>query len=312
MDRFTHIRLIGAFLALQVLAFGVTGTALAAPKVVATVPPIHSLIAGVMEGIGEPVLLLPGGASPHTHALRPSQARLLNDADVVFWVGAALETFLKAPLAAYSQASDIVTLSSAPGVETLQIRKAGAIDNAGTGGDDHDQSLDPHIWLSVANGAAIVDAAVNAISVRDPDNGTAYAANGAVLHARLNRLADELTAQLAPVRDRPYVVFHDAYQYLEREHDLNIVGSITVDPEQRPGARRLAGLRNRIADLQGACVFSEPQFPPDLVRTIVDGTGAKSGELDPMGTGLTPGPDLYFELMRRLAASLVGCLAETD
>ena len=306
MVRFTHRR-AGAFLGLQVLACGLAGAALAAPKVVATVPPIHSLIAGVMEGIGAPALLLPGGASPHTHSLRPSQARALNEADVVFWVGAALETFLKAPLAAYSQAADIVTLSNAPGVETLPLRKAGVID-AVSPDDEAGGALDPHIWLSVANAAAIVDAAVGAVSARDPDNAAAYAANGDALHERLGHLAAELAAHLAPVRNRPYVVFHDAYQYMEREHDLNIVGSITVDPEQRPGARRLAELRNRITDVQAVCVFSEPQFRPELVMTIVDGTDARMDELDPVGAGRTPGPDLYFDMMRHMAASLADCL----
>ena len=166
-----------------------------------------------------------------------------------------------------------------------------------------------HLWLDPHNATAMVAAIVAALDAADPAHAAIYDANGQQLAARLEQLDRALEARLAAVGERPFVVFHDGYQYLEQRYGLNAVGSITVDPQRRPGAQRLRELRAKVEQLQVACVFAEPQFEPALVDTVIEGTGAKKGVLDPLGAGLAAGPQHYFELLNRLADALVDCLA---
>ena len=166
-----------------------------------------------------------------------------------------------------------------------------------------------HMWLDPANARAWTAAIVDALVAADPANAEAYAANGDALAARLDDLTAELEAGLAPVRDRPFVVFHDAYQYMESRFGLTVAGSITVGPHIQPGADRVAEIQHRVRDLGVVCIFSEPQFPPRFIDVIAEGVEVDTGVLDPLGTDLADGPDLYFELMRRNAEVLVDCLS---
>lgn len=337
------------FIVCLILTFGVGAAqslAIAEPRVVVSLKPVHSLVAGVMgdtAGSGEPRLLIPGAASPHAYSLRPSDAKALSEADLVFWIGPGLETFLERPLRSLAGGSRVVTLSEAPGVALLETRAGGAWGahdeahgeehdgqeddghasaEAGTAPDKHDEHDDEgdepahrhaehnlHIWLDPDNAVAIVRAAVAALSEVDPDRAAAYANNGAALVDRLQALDRDLASDLAAVRDTPFVVFHDAYPYFERHYGLNAVGSIAVSPERTPGARRLSEIRAKLKGLEAACVFSEPQFTPRIVDTVIEGTSARHGVLDPLGTDLPAGPDAYFALMRGLAKSLRDCLA---
>ena len=158
------------------------------------------------------------------------------------------------------------------------------------------------------NAAKMVATIARELSEHDSANAARYQANAAALTERLTALDAELKTTLAPVKDRPFVVFHDAYHYLEERYGLNAVGAITVSPDQRPSAQRLSQLRAKISSLDAACVFAEPQFEPTLVATVVEKTPAKRGTLDPLGASLDDGPELYFTLMRGMAASLVSCL----
>ncbi len=280
------------------------------PAVVASIKPIHSLVAGVMAGVAEPELLIAGAGSPHSYALRPSQAQALARADVVFWVGEGLEGFLARPLASLSGDAAVVALGTAPGLHQLPTREGGLWEEA----DGHDQGhgqVDPHLWLDPRNAEAMVGAIAVALSEADPARAATYQANAAKVDADLADLDAELAARLAPVRDRPFVVFHDGYHHLEERYGLNAIGSITVDPLRRPGAGRLSAIRAKLTALDVACVFAEPQFRPALVDTVVEGTGARTGVLDPLGADLDPGPDQYVRLMDGLADALVGCLGRT-
>lgn len=301
-----------------------------APKVFVTVKPVHALVAGVMQGVGEPYLLLKGGESPHSYTLKPSDARALSEAQLVFWVGEALETFLEHPLETLGKQARIIELAEARGIETLEGREGGAWEShAAAHGHDHKHShdhkhdkkhshdhkhehahdgIDGHLWLDPHNAEAIVTVAAEALAEIDPANAAAYRANAQKMVARIEALDSELKAQLAPVKDRPYIVFHDAYQYFEAHYGLKAVGSITLSPERQPSAQRLREIRKRLSDSGAACVFSEPQFRPALVDVVIEGSKAKRGELDPIGAALPAGPDAYFEVMRGLATSLRGCL----
>lgn len=288
-----------------------------APGVVVSVKPLHSLTAAVMQGVGTPHLLVQGAASPHAYAMKPSDARALSQAALVVWVGPELETFLRKPLASLSGPARDLRLAQAPGVKLHETREGGAWDDHSHGhghGHDHGHAHDHggpdgHIWLDPTNAKAIAAAVAAALTRVDPTNAATYAANLAALTARLDALDAEIAAMLAPVKDRPYIVFHDAYQYLERRYGLNAAGAITVSPEVRPGAARLSALRARIAKAGAVCVFAEPQFEPTLVRTLVEGTKARTGTLDPEGAAIPDGPDLYFTLLRFNAKALVDCLS---
>ena len=297
-----------------IVLFLALSSARAGPNVVVSVLPIHSLVASVMQGIASPILLLQGGASPHTYALKPSDARDLQNADAIFWIGEGLESFLAKPIEALPRSARIVALSRVPGVRLLSIREGGVwVENAADRYADHQElatgTYDPHIWLDPANAAAIVVTAVAVLSSIDQANADPYRANGAKVLRRIEQFEEKLHRHLASVKKRPYVVFHDAYQYFEKPFGMNAVGAISISPERIPGAKRLAALRGRLSKLDAACIFSEPQFKPAIVATVAEGTSARSGVLDPIGTNLVPGPDAYFRLMENLAVSLRTCLA---
>ncbi len=296
------------------------------PRVVASVPPIHSLVASVMAGVGDPVLLIPGAASPHTFSLRPSDARNLAGADIVVWVGPALETSLRGVLATLAGRAHLVTLSETPGVELLAVREGGtwgdddhgheqhgrdtpAHENSGHGDDHAAMEIDGHIWLSTGNARVIVETVAAELIEHDPLNAAAYEANRDAALQRLDDLTARLRASLAPVSERPFVVLHDGYQYFERQFGLNGIGAISVSPEIRPGARRLVELREHVRALNARCIFAEPQLNASLVRTVAEGTGARIGILDPIGATLKPGPALYPRLLENLAAGFNDCLA---
>ena len=305
------------------------------PAVVASIKPVHSLLSAVMQGVGEPLLLVRGAASPHTYALKPSDARALSNADLVFWVGPELEGFLEKPLKANAKKARSIALMEVPDMVLLDAREGGAWethdhethdhgdheDHGDHGHDhkdehahnhDHDHGHDhgevnTHIWLNPANAKRIIATAAEALSAKDPANATTYRTNADRASQRIDVLDAELKAKLAPVVSKPFVVFHDAYHYYEAHYGLNGVGAITVNPERRPSAKRLSEIRAKITELGAVCVFAEPQFEPALVDTIIEGTKARKGVLDPEGADIPDGPDLYPTLMADIAAALTGC-----
>lgn len=306
-----------------------SASAATAPKVVASINPIHSLVAGVMDGVGMPTLLIQGGASPHTVALRPSDARALRQADLIFWVGDDMETFMPKALEARGSGKSSVRLSRVKGTRLLKVRSGGAWETHDHGDehhhdahggkekhtghaekdhDDHAGEHDLHLWLDPANAKAMVRAIATALVKADAANAARYRANAEIVSARLDALDAELRNRLAPVRKTPFVVFHDAYQYFERRYGLNAVGSVTLSPEVRPGAKRLHEIRSKLLRSKAACIFSEPQFESKLVATVVRGTEARTGLLDPVGADLPQGPMAYDMLMRNLAGSMIACL----
>ncbi|HYD30843.1 MAG TPA: zinc ABC transporter substrate-binding protein [Azospirillaceae bacterium] len=282
------------------------------PRVVASIKPVHALVAGVMAGVGTPEVVVSGAASPHFYSLKPSDAARLDKAQVVFWMGEGLETYLAKPLSALAARAQVVELMETSGLKTLPTRVGGTWkQDEDEDESDHDrhERIDAHLWLDIGNAQTLVERIAAVLAERDPANADAYRANAETMVRKLDDLDAELAAALTPVKSRPFVVFHDAYQYFETRYGLTAVGAIAVSPEQRPGAKRVRDLRRRIKELGAVCVFAEPQFQPALIDTVVEGTGARTATLDPEGTRLAPGPDFYAALMRGLAASLTGCLA---
>ena len=325
---FKRIILAGAILSLTNISF-----AMADITVVTSIKPVHSLVSGIMRGVGVPSLIIDGAGSPHTYSLKPSQAQQLQDAKLVFWIGDELETFLEGPIENIAQSAAVVKLIDAHGLKKIRFREGGMFDDHGHeehdehdhekhakkehddhGHEEHDEhdhgEFDPHVWLDPVNAKAIVHEIEEALVKADPEHASIYEANANKMMGKLDSLEVELSDQLEPVRGRGYIVFHDAYQYFEQRFDMAAIGSITVSPEVMPGAERLRELRKKISELNATCVFSEPQFEPKLVNTLIDGTGARAGILDPLGASLTKGPDLYFQLLRNMASSFKKCLTD--
>ena len=345
------------------------GSAKADVKVITSIKPVHSLVSAVMGDVASPKLIMEAGESPHTYSLKPSQARDLQNANIVFWMGNDIETFLEKPIKTVAKNATSVRLTETHGLKKLKFREGGLsmimgmkitmimtmINTKKDDHDDHDHDkhakkddhddhdhdkhakkddhddhdhdkhakkddhddhdhhvhgeFDPHVWLDPVNAKALVHEIEEALIKADPKNARKYSANAELLEKQLDELVKEITLELKPVQSKGYIVFHDAYQYFEQRFGMSAIGSITVSPEVMPGAERIAELRDKIRDLSATCVFSEPQFEPKLVKTLVEGTNARTGVLDPIGSAVPSGPQQYFGLIRNMATSLKNCLA---
>lgn len=348
-----------------------SGTALAdVPRVATDIAPVHSLVARVMDGVGEPNLVISQGASPHEYSLRPSEAGALQDADLVFWIGEDLTPWMEDAIGTLAGDAEVIELLDAEGVTKLDFRE-GALFEAHDHGDDHDDHAgeedhgnehddhahedghsdehkehadghdehdehahddhgeehdehahddhddhhdhahgdhDPHAWLSPENAAVWLNAIAAALSAADPENAGTYYANAAAGREELTALSEEVDAVLDPVRGEKFVVFHDAYQYFESAFDFPASGAISLSDASDPSPARIAEIQGRVADEGVTCVLSEPQFNQNLVATVMDGTQANTGVLDPLGSDIEPGPGLYPQLLRNLANALAECL----
>ena len=310
-----------ALLATTILTASMT-TAFADVKVVTSIKPVHSLVAAVMQGVGTPDLIVEGAGSPHTYALKPSQAKQLQEADLVFWMSHDLEAFLEKSIDGIATKAVSVPLMESHGLMTLGFREGGAFDDHGhdehDDHDDHDDhekhdehdhgEVDPHVWLDPENAKAMVHEIEEALAKADPANAATYESNAEAVMAKLDSLVAEIDSELQPVKGRGYIVFHDAYQYFENRFGVSAIGSITVSPEVLPGAERISDLQEKVRSLDATCVFSEPQFEPKLVATVTENTNARTGVLDPLGAAIDKGPNLYFTLIRNMAPSLKNCL----
>ena len=276
-----------------------------APAVLATIKPVHALVAGVMEGVSQPELLIGGGLSEHSYALKPSDAAKIARAKVVFWIGPDLETTLSGPLANLAGDAKVVALEKAPGLRRLRARPGGLWKRKPPAAGP----INPHVWLDPQNAIAMTRAIAAALSAADPADAARYGANAKRQIARLTALDTRLARMLAPVRNRPFIVFHDAYPYFDTRYGLDAIGAVTVEPDRPVGPRRVEQLHEALKSGKAVCIFREPQFSPALIDAVVAGTKARLGVLDPLGADLLPGPDLYPALMERMAHALVQCLA---
>ncbi len=290
----------------------------AAPHVVTSIKPIDDLVRAVMDGVGEPTRLIPPGSSPHTYALKPSERQAAEKADIFIWIGPSVETSLDKVTQVLPKTTIVITLSQQPDMLLLPARSGGDWERkpratphqhaAHADQHQHDTTLDGHIWLAPTNAKVIARTTAEALSTRDPEHAARYQANAERALQRLNTLNEQLKTELTPVQNKPFIVFHDAYQYFEHSFDLRAAGSIMVSADSMASAKRISEMRNKIKTLGATCVFSEPQFEPKLVATLVEGTHARTGVLDPLGAKLPAGMEGYEQLLHKLAGSLADCL----
>ena len=311
-------------------------------KVVTSIKPIHSLVSYIMEGVGSPDLIVDGYNSPHGFSLKPSHAKMLQEADIVIYVGEGLEEFLEKPLDSLAQNAVKFELLKQSGMKKLKFRernifeghddhddhghgkkkkddhddhddhdhdkKAKKEDHDDHGHDDHGHGhgeFDPHIWLDPMNAKIIIKKVTNQLSKLDKDNSSTYKSNSKKALKEIDQLIKTVKSDVN--KDAKVVVFHDAYQYFEKRFDVNIIGALTVNTDVLPGAEQLAEIREVIEHEKVTCVLSEPQFNPDIVKTIANDTNINMGVLDPLGAKLDKGKTLYFNLISNISSSLKNC-----
>ena len=321
-------------------------------KVVASIKPIHSLASYLMDGIGKPDLIVDGYASPHGFALKPSHAKMLQEADIIFWVGEDLENFLEKPLGSIAKKAEKIELLEIKGLTKLKFRERNIFDEHDDHGhddhakkeddhddhdhdkeghkeddhDDHDHDkeghkeddhddhgheghahgeYDPHIWLDPMNAKVILSEMAEHLIENDPKNEAKYKENLKKAHKDLDKLTKKVKSELN--KDFKSIVFHDAYQYFEERFGINILGAFTVNTDVMPGAEQLAEIREVIEHDKVSCIFSEPQFNPDIIKAVAKDTNVATGVIDPLGATLNPGKDLYFDLISNMSKSFKGC-----
>ena len=331
-------------------------------KVVTSIKPIHSLASYLMEGVGSPDLIVDGYASPHGFALKPSHAKMLQEADLIFWVGEGLENFLEKPLKSIAKKAEKIELLEIKGLKKLKFREKNIFDEHDDHGheeegheedghddhghdedghDDHGQEeeghddhghdedghddhgheeeghddhgheghahgeYDPHIWLDPANAKTILNEMVEHLIENDEKNASIYKSNLDKALKDIDKLISDVNSELN--QNISFIVFHDAYQYFENRFNVKVLGAFTVNTDVMPGAEQLSEIREIIEHDKVGCIFSEPQFNPDIINAVAKDMDIKTGVLDPLGATLDPGKGLYFKLIKNMSNSFKGC-----
>ena len=282
------------------------------PAVVTSIAPIHSLVSQVMLGLGEPVLLLKAGQSPHAQSLKPSAFSLLENADVIVRIGPDFEIGMQKAIQNMARPNRVINLIQLPEMHLLDNRRsgvwAGDQQHAARHNAPEHLQVDPHLWLSTHNAIVIVKTIQSHLSQFDPNNSNKYFNNARHTIDNIQQLSKNTKLKLQAVKGKPYMVFHDAYQYFEQAFALEAVGAVTLSPEKKPGAKTLKAIQQTIQTQNVSCLFHEPQFQPKLVRRIAEASKIKTGMLDPIGASLASGPKQWFKLMNNLADNLLACI----
>ena len=311
--------------------FSFIATAKAEIKVVTSIKPIHSLASYIMDGVGSPDVIVDGYSSPHSFQLKPSHAKMLENADIIFWIGEGLENFLEKPLDTISKKAKKIEFLEVKGINKLKFREKNIFDehdhdehkheedehkheedehkheeDEHDGHDDHGHGeYDPHIWLDPENAKLMVKVITKELSELDSKNASIYEKNSKKALSDLDKLIKKVKKDTN--KDLRFVAFHDAYHYYEDRFGINLLGALTVNPDVLPGAEQLAEIREVIEHEKVNCIFSEPQFNPDIIKSIAKDTGIKTGVLDPLGANLDKGKNLYFDLIKNISTSFKGC-----
>ena len=287
---------------LPLLLLILSSKSVVASDIIASIKPIQLISYELTLGINEPDVLLAANTSPHDYALRPSDVRRINQADLIIWFGPELEPFLDKIL---EGRDNVLTLSKIDGLPLREYQG----DHHDHDGHDHG-SHDPHFWMGVDTASQVAKAISAKLIEIDPSQQAAYQANLAQFEARLRQQHNEIAAQLSKVKDQGYYVFHDAYGYFEEDYGLNQLGFFTVSPERKPGAKTLIAIRQALSKKEAKCVFSEPQYTPAVVESVTRNTDVNQGVLDPIGADIVVEAGGYFNFMQQMADSFEQCLSD--
>ncbi len=311
-------RIFGRWIAASILGTLLLGSSAPADAksaiVVSTIRPVNSLVAAVMDGVGLPTALVPSDESPAFFLLHDQDERALRQVDLIFWVGPSLETSLGRALADPEVGARIVELADTGGLLTFPPRHGGEWDQPpanrrppGEGGGP--AGADGHLWLDADNAKLLVGRIASALTDVDFTNAEVYRMNAAALRKRIDVMDRELTQTLAPLRNRPFLLLHDDFQYFEARYGLQGVGSIVVDADAL-SPDRLKDVAAKIARLHATCVIGDATTDNDQLRAIADAAHVKTARIDIYGADLKEGPELYFKAMKEIAAGFAACLSD--
>ena len=292
--------------------------------VITTIQPINSLVSAVIGDTGKTISLIPADISPHKYKLKPSDAKKMQEANIIFFVSNHLESSVTKVFKNLPKNIKIINLLEETGIEHLAIRDNEAWERHDHHGhddhddhdkhskkhddhDDHESKDDVHIWLSPDNAIKIVEKVNKELTLLFPDNASKYSENSNKMIDKIQKLKNELAKDLAPIKGKPYVVFHDAYQYFEKTFDLNAVGSVALEGDIASSPKQISFIKDKIKKLNASCVFQEPQFDSKLVKIVVEGTNAQIGTLDPLGVNISGKENFYIQLLKNMAKSLKEC-----
>lgn len=268
-------------------------------KVVTDIKPVHGLVAMVMHGVGVPDMIIQSGVSPHDFSLRPSQAEMLQDADVIFWVGEDLTPWLANSI--NKLAPNAMSLGLLEGTDTVLLEMFTS--------DGHDHgSHDPHAWLDPENGKIWLTAIATELAKRDPVHAEIYQTNALRGHGQIDEVIAEIKELLDGIEANNLIVYHDAYRYFEERFGLSVVGSIALSDATTPSAARIGEIVNTIRTKDVVCIFSEPQFNAGLIATVTEGSNVKNAILDPLGHKLDIGVGFYPALLKDMANTIRNCV----
>lgn len=305
-------RLFALFVVLSASLLTIS-SAQAEVRVLTSIKPLQLIAAAVQDGVGQPEVLLPPGASPHHYALRPSDVRRVQSVDLLYWIGPDMESFL--PRVLKNRTLPVVAVQSLPGMH-LRHFGADSASHAENHEDDHDEhdhdhrpgSLDAHLWLSSVNARVIAGKMAADLGKADPANAARYSDNAKAFNARLDAMDVRIKNRVAAIAGKPYFVFHEAFDYFEDAYGLKHAGVFSVAAEVQPGAQHVAAMRARLTEMGKTCVFSEPPLRPRLAETLTAGLPAKLAELDALGSNTPVDATGYELLLNKLGDDLVGCL----
>ena len=287
-------------------------------SIVVTIKPIHSLVSSVTKGISSPYLIIRGASSPHTYSLRPSDAKKIRGAKLIFRIDDNLENFLTKSLKTLGRRARIVTLSETKGLTELKYRSLEDFTSIHKGHDDHKShkgheghhhgGTDLHLWMDPKNAIQFVHKIETELKNADPKNSETYSVNANQLRKQLNNMIKNISSQVRLLKKRPFIVFHDAYQYYEKRFGLKAGGIITLNPKVPPSVKQVSNIRKELKSVGAACIFQEPQFNQRISKAIARDTGTKVLSIDPLGAAIEPGPALYVTLLGNITTSFKNCL----
>ncbi len=300
-------------------------------KVVTTIKPLHSLISNVMDGIGEPSLIIEGTTSPHSFVLKPSHAKLIEQANIIFWIGKDIETFMEKPLSSIAKNSKKISFMELKNIDKLKFREENIFEHDDHDGHGHDEDkdhdghghdedkdhdghgheghhhgeYDAHIWLDPFNAKEMIHEIAHELSGLDPANADKYNQNADKTILAINKMVKKINENIN--KNAKFIVFHDAYQYFEKRFGISTAGALTLNTDVLPGAKQISEIHEVISSKEIKCIFSEPQFNPKIIETIAKDTGIKTGVLDPLGSTFDANKSQYFKLINDLGNKLNDC-----
>ncbi len=289
------------------VCFAPTSAQAAPPKVVASIKPVQALVKMVMGSLGTPDLIVPATVSPHVFSLKPSQAKKLEHADVVFWIGPSLETALTGPLNKLAQSAQVIPLLNSPDMSLINLTDTHGHEHAQD--NAHNAAIDPHIWLSPSNARAMLSFIEQTLIAMDPPNAPEYATNAKKAKRRVSILINKTNKFVMHMHDKPYLVQHDGFAYLAQEFNFQEAGFVQTTPGREPGAKHVSNLIQTIKDRNVKCLFHEPQFTPKLAKRLSQEYGVSLREIDPMGVNLSLSDTTYVRIIQSIILTMQSCLA---